>query len=245
MTGIMIYHIKSKYTAVGRKEIVMFFYLYALTTIVEFLLVSGIIPTASTPYPYFAAAHVGLTVATLWSLLFNGFVGFQWAEDGTPLSLWSLRISSFVIFAISFVLSIFTFQNRGPFTSATPTGLFIVYFIFSGGFILVYSIMQVILVVNTLDDRWPLGDLTVGLIFFALGQVFEYVLSTKVCQMAQHYIDGLFFGTICSLLGVMMVYKYWDSITKEDLEFAVGGKANVWEVKDPLLNEGGNDYDRY
>jgi hypothetical protein len=33
----------------------------------------------------------------------------------------------------------------------------------------------------------------------------------------------------------MMVYKYWDSITKEDLEFSVGSKAAVWEVKDPLL----------
>lgn len=26
----------------------------------------------------------------------------------------------------------------------------------------------------------------------------------------------------------MMVYKYWDSITKEDLEFSVASKANVW-----------------
>jgi len=25
-----------------------------------------------------------------------------------------------------------------------------------------------------------------------------------------------------------MVYKYWDSITKEDLEFSVTSKANVW-----------------
>lgn len=28
----------------------------------------------------------------------------------------------------------------------------------------------------------------------------------------------------------MMVYKYWDSITKEDLEFSVGSKQAVWEV---------------
>lgn len=37
-----------------------------------------------------------------------------------------------------------------------------------------------------------------------------------------------------------MVYKYWDSITKEDLEFSVGSKASVWELsaKDPLLNSG-------
>ena len=33
----------------------------------------------------------------------------------------------------------------------------------------------------------------------------------------------------------MMVYKYWDSITKEDLEFSVGSKQAVWEVKESLL----------
>jgi len=45
----------------------------------------------------------------------------------------------------------------------------------------------------------------------------------------------MFFGTICSLLGVMMVYKYWDSITKEDLEFSVGAKENVWEIRDEYI----------
>jgi hypothetical protein len=50
-----------------------------------------------------------------------------------------------------------------------------------------------------------------------------------------HYIDGTFFATLCTLLSVMMVYKYWDSITKEDLEFSVGSKQAVWEVKESLL----------
>lgn len=31
--------------------------------------------------------------------------------------------------------------------------------------------------------------------------------------------------------------QYWDSITKEDLEFSVGTKANVWEVKEALLSD--------
>jgi hypothetical protein len=51
MTCIMIYHIKSKYTAVGRKEIVMFFYLYMLVTFVQMLLDSGWIAAASSAYP--------------------------------------------------------------------------------------------------------------------------------------------------------------------------------------------------
>jgi Chitin synthase export chaperone len=48
--------------------------------------------------------------------------------------------------------------------------------------------------------------------------------------------DGMFFGDLFMLLAVMMVYKYWDSITQEDLEFAVGGKQHSWEIHDPLLN---------
>ena len=35
----------------------------------------------------------------------------------------------------------------------------------------------------------------------------------------------------------MMIYKYWDSITREDLEFSVGIKGNTWEIKDPLLSD--------
>ncbi|KAJ3095205.1 Chitin synthase, class 7 [Phlyctochytrium planicorne] len=250
MTGIMIYHIKSKYTAVGRKEIVMVFYMYALTIVIEFLLVSGIVPTAFAGYRYITAAHVGMIVATLWCLFLNGFVGFQWTEDGTPMSLWSIRLSSAFIFAVVFLVSLFTFESRSPFSKETPTGLFIVYLVFSLAFLLIYVVLQIILVVNTLDDRWPLGDLLFGLTFFVLGQIFEFVLSPLVCNMATHYIDGLFFGTICTLLGVMMVYKYWDSITKEDLEFSVGGKSNVWEIRDPLIGEGGDamreyDHPRY
>jgi hypothetical protein len=76
------------------------------------------------------------------------------------------------------------------------------------------------------------GDILFGVAFFVLGQIFMLVLSVQICEAAKHYIDGLFFGTVCSLLAVMMVYKYWDSITKEDLEFSVGGKANVWEVRE-------------
>jgi hypothetical protein len=80
-----------------------------------------------------------------------------------------------------------------------------------------------------------LGDILFGFAFFVIGQVFQYVLSVDICEAAKHYVDGMFFGTICTLLSVMMVYKYWDSITKEDLEFSVGSKSNLWELKNPLL----------
>lgn len=39
-----------------------------------------------------------------------------------------------------------------------------------------------------------------------------------------------------------MVYKYWDSITKEDLEFSVASKANVWLLAEE--KEGGEGFDK-
>ncbi|ORX53938.1 hypothetical protein DM01DRAFT_1335789 [Hesseltinella vesiculosa] len=237
MTAIMIYHIRSKYTAVGRKEIVMFFYLYMLCTFMEMLLVTSIIPISSAVYPWFAAIHMGLISATFWCLLLNGFVGFQFAEDGTPLSLWSIRISSFVIFLVVGAIAICTFKNLGPFSYQSPGALWAFFFIINGVCFLVYVISQIILVVNTLDDRWPLGDILFGTGFFVVGLVLMFIFSVTICDSVKHYVDGLFFGAICTLLSVMMVYKYWDSITKEDLEFSVGSKQNVWEVKELMADD--------
>jgi hypothetical protein len=51
MTIIMIMHIRSKYTAVGRKEMVFFFYLYALLELLGIFLDTAIIPFSSPVYP--------------------------------------------------------------------------------------------------------------------------------------------------------------------------------------------------
>jgi hypothetical protein len=51
MTLIMILNVKSKYTAVGRSEMLWFLILYAFTTAIEFLVLSGVIATATDLYP--------------------------------------------------------------------------------------------------------------------------------------------------------------------------------------------------
>jgi len=234
MTVIMILHVRSKYTAVGRKEITFFFFLYMALTFCSLCLDSGVIPPGSSPFPYFVAVQSGLTSALCVCLLINGFVGFQLYEDGTTLSVWLLRTISLAFFIISGLVSLATFKDWAGLGPTHTIGLFVVLYIVSGLCLLVYIIMQVILVTRTLEDRWPLGDIAIGAFFFTIGQVILYAFSTQICNAVQHYLDGLFFATICNLLGVMMVYKYWDSITKEDLEFSVGTKQNNWEVKDLL-----------
>ncbi|MCJ1474888.1 Chitin synthase, class 7 [Lambiella insularis] len=203
-------------------------------TIFSLVLDSGVIPTGNGVYPYFVAAQNGLASALCTSLLINGFVGFQLYEDGTTQSVWLLRGLSLVMFLVSFAVSILTFMGKLGLGATNTVGLFVVLYIVNGACLLVYVIMQIILVVNTLQDRWPLAHILFGVFFLVIGQVVLYVFSDKICIGADHYLDGLFITTICNLLAVMMVYKYWDSITKEDLEFSVGTKQGNWEVKELL-----------
>ncbi|OJJ49827.1 hypothetical protein ASPZODRAFT_1042044 [Penicilliopsis zonata CBS 506.65] len=237
MTVVMILHVRSKFTAVGRKEITTFFYIFMALTFFSLILDAGVVPPGTSPFPYFAAVQNGLTSALCTCLLINGFVGFQLYEDGTVLSVWLLRSSSFLMFAISFIISLLTFKGWGGLGPTNTIGLFVILYIVNAVCLAIYVVMQVILVVNTLDDRWPLGNIASGTLIFIAGQVILYAFGNDICNSVQHYLDGLFFASLCNLLAVMMVYKFWDSITKEDLEFSVGVKPNTWEVKDLLPEE--------
>ncbi|KAE8352315.1 chitin synthase export chaperone [Aspergillus coremiiformis] len=237
MTVIMILHVRSKFTAVGRKEIITFFYIYMLLTMCSLVIDAGVVPPRSGPFPYFVAVQNGLTSALCTSLLVNGFVGFQLYEDGTVLSVWLLRLTSATMFAVSFLISLLTFKSWGGLSPTNTIGMFVVLYLLNAICIAVYLVMQLLLVMNTLEDRWPLGHIAFGLLVFICGQVLLYAFSDTICENVQHYFDGLFFTTICNLLAVMMVYKFWDYITKEDLEFSVGIKPNTWEVKELIPEE--------
>lgn len=209
---------------------------------------------------WFAAIYTGAVAAAYCCILINGFVGFQFAEDGTPLSLWVssipynafcgrlmclpqlLRLSCLVIFGVGLFIAIATFKQFAGFKYTSPIALWIVYILWPLICAAVYIVSQLVLVLRTLEDRWPIGDIIFGTAFFVIAQVVLFGFSVTICDHVDHYIDGLFVFSLCILLSVMMVYKYWDSITKEDLEFSVGSKAAVWEVKDPLLAPGGTDY---
>lgn len=178
-----------------------------LLTISSLVLDAGVVPPGSAPYAYFAALQNGLTSALCTCLLINGFVGFQLYEDGTTLSVWLLRLCSLGMFIVSFAVSLLTFKGWAGLGPQNTVGLFVVLYLINGVFILVYVLMQIFLVVNTLQDRWPMGDISFGVFFLVIGQVIVYVFSLQICNSAQHYLDGLFFGTFCNLLAVMMVYK--------------------------------------
>lgn len=244
MTVIMIIHVRSKFTAVGRKEITTFFYIYLLLSVFSLLLDAGVIPPGSSALPWFAAVQIGLASALCLSLCINGFLGFQVYEDGTTLSVWLLRGLSAIWGGITFLVAVLTFKGIGGLSPTNTVGLFVVMYILNALLLAIYTGMQILLVLGTLQDWfWPMGDIVFGVFFFVAGQVILYTLSETICEKAQHYLDGLFFASITNLLGVMMVYKYWDSITTEDLEFSVGTKVGGWDVKEAQPMLAGEEYD--
>ena len=178
-----------------------------MLTVISLVLDAGVINSASTPYPYFVAIQNGLASALCTCLMINGFVGFQLYEDGTPQSVWLIRGASILMFLVSGAVSILTFLGKGGLGPTKTIGLWVVLYIVNGICVVIYVAMQFILVANTLQDRWPLGDISFGAFFFVIGQLFLYVFGESVCVMVAHYLDGLFFATICNLLAVMMVYK--------------------------------------
>ena len=191
----------------GRKEITLFFYIYMALTIFSLILDAGVITIGMGVFPYFVSVQNGLVSALCTCLLINGFVGFQLYEDGTSQSIWTIRGCSLFMFLISFMVSIFTFTGKAGLGPTNTVGLFVVLYVLNAICVVVYAVMQIVLVTNTLQDRWPLGDITFGILFFIAGQLILYVFGETICNATAHYLDALFFATVCNLLAVMMVYK--------------------------------------
>lgn len=226
MTVIMLHGIKTKYTAIGRKEMVLVFYNYFLMSVFEFLVISNVISASSAAYSWFVAIYMGLVSSCIWVLFYNGFIGFQWFQDGTRKSMWTLRMFNIVVFAVYFVIAFGTFNSWASFLSAkNPIVLFIAYIILNGVLLAIYFMVQLILVFTRLDTRWPLGSLFISAILFAFSVLGSPAISVSVCESSNHYIDGVFFIISFTLLSMMMVYKYYDSITQDDLEFSIPSKS--------------------
>lgn len=58
--------------------------------------------------------------------------------------------------------------------------------------------------------------LILALILFAVGQIFDFVISVHICHGVNGKIDGSLFQTFFTLTAVVMVWVFWSSITEDD-----------------------------
>jgi len=170
-----------------------------------------------------------MIVATLWILMLNAIVGYQLLDDGTPLSLGLIVASAAVLFIGTGYIALDTgYSWTGHFDSSyggqnRNIGLYVLYQLAPLVFLFSFFVLETSLVIRVLGERKPMLYLTAAAILFALGQIFNYVVSVHICHGTHGKIDGALFETFFTLLSVVAVWIFWSSITEDDWPMPVTG----------------------
>lgn len=221
---VILFNVRSKFTAIGRSEYAYFYQLFFVTVVMTLVVDCGVSPPGSGSYPYLVAVQLGLASACCWSLAVMGFLGFRLWEDGTLKSMFFVCGSSLIGFALTFIISILSFKKwlTGVNDQNTNTmALFVVLYILNVIALAIYVVCLLVVAIVVVKNYWAMGSILLGLFFFIAGQVLTYAISNEICNGFNHYLDGLFFGSLCNTIAVMMIYKTWDITTDDDLEFSV------------------------
>lgn len=170
----------------------------------------------------FSAIHIGAISATTWILLINGIVGYQLMDDGTPLSL-ALTCGSGLVFLIGVgyiaLDTGFEFTDFWRSSLELPNrhiALYVLYLLLPLLCLVLYLGLESFLVLKVLGETRPMIYLASAAVAFAVGQVFNFVVSPYICNGTTGAIDGSLFQTLFTLASVVLVWLFWSSITEDD-----------------------------
>ncbi|KAJ5145573.1 uncharacterized protein N7515_000137 [Penicillium bovifimosum] len=227
----LIWRSEKKHAAVGRREMQLFLLGFIIIEICEIFTVGGF-PLNDDVRKGFTAVHLAAISATSWVLLLNALVGFQLLDDGTPASIGLICGSAMALFVGTGYIALDTgFDWTGHFQSSHDApnrniGLYVLYQLFPLICIVLFYVLEAVLVLRILGEFRPMLYLTAAGVLFAIGQVFNYVISTHLCQATDGSIDGALFQTLFTLLAVSGVWAFWSSITEDDWPLPVGTGYN-------------------
>ncbi len=164
-------------------------------------------------------------IATTWILLMNAVVGFQILDDGTPLSLGLILISAAALFIGTGYITLDTGFNwtgefKGSYSSPNRNiALYVLYQLVPLIFLVAFYVLEAFLVLRILGEVRPMIYLTGAAVLFALGQIFNYVISPYICDGTAGKIDGAPVRNPLHLLAVAMIWVFWSSITEGRLAY--------------------------
>ncbi|KAF2083861.1 hypothetical protein K490DRAFT_69345 [Saccharata proteae CBS 121410] len=231
VAAFLLWRSERKRAAVGRREMQLFLLGYVVIEICEIFTVGGF-PLDGAVRRAFSAVHIAAVVATLWILLMNAAVGFQLLDDGTPLSLGLILLSSAILFVGTGYIALDTGFSWTGFWDDTLTApnrsysLYTLYQLVPLVFLVIYFIMESYLVIKILGEKKPMIYLVSAALMFAIGQIFQYVISVHICNGTNGKINGGLFETLFTLAAVILIWVFWSSITEDDWPAApVGGST--------------------
>lgn len=160
--------------------------------------------------------------------MLNAVVGYQVIDDGTPLSLGLIAGSALALLIGTGYIALDTgFQWTGYWNSSyvlpnRNIALYTLYQLAPLIFLVAFYVLETILVLRVLGETKPMLYLTAAAVLFALGQIFNYVVSRYICDGTAGKIDGTMFETLFTLAAVVVVWFFWSSITEDDWPMPVG-----------------------
>lgn len=210
------------------REMQLFLFGYIIISICEIFTV-GEFPLESRVRVAFTGIHIGFIIATTWILMLNAVVGYQILDDGTPASLALLLGSAAVLLVGTGYIALDTgFQWTGYWNSSYDgpnyrnIALYVLYQLIPLVFLVAFYFLEAILVLRVLGETRPMIYLSVAALLFAIGQVFNYAISSHICSGTSGKIDGALFETLFTLLSVVMIWIFWSSITEDDWPMTAG-----------------------
>ncbi|KKZ64903.1 hypothetical protein EMCG_09192 [[Emmonsia] crescens] len=227
LSGYLVWKSERKKAAVGRREIQIFLIGYMIIQLCEIFTIGGL-PIADSVRKGFTAVHLAAIAATIWILLLNAVVGFQLLDDGTPVSVGLLVASGAILFIGTGYIALDTgFRWTGHFDPSLNgnnrnIGLYVLYLLFPLVCLVVFFALEALLVLRILGELRPLLYLSAAGLLFAIGQIFQFVISTHLCQASKGKINGSLFATLFTELAVGAIWVFWSSITEDDWPMAVG-----------------------
>ncbi|KAK7746865.1 hypothetical protein SLS53_002053 [Cytospora paraplurivora] len=224
----LIIRSERKKAAVGRREMQLFLVGYIIMSICEIFTV-GEFPLESKVRIAFTGVHIGVIIASTWMLMLNAVVGYQIIDDGTPLSLGLILVSAAILLVGTGYIALDTgYDWTGYWKSSyvepryRNIALYVLYQLAPLVFLVIFYVLETVLVLRVLGETRPMIYLTLAAILFAIGQVFNYAISSHICNGTHGKIDGALFETLFTLLAVTMVWVFWSSITEDDWPMPVG-----------------------
>lgn len=161
--------------------------------------------------------------------MLNAAVGYQIIDDGTPMSIGLILASAIALFIGTGYIALDTgYSWTGHFDSSLVdpnrnVGLYVLYQLAPLIFLFVFFVLEAVLVLTVLGERKPMIYLGGAALLFALGQIFNYVISTHICNGTNGKIDGALFETLFTLLSVSAIWYFWSSITEDDWPMPAAG----------------------
>lgn len=218
----LLWRTERKAAAVGRREIQLFLLGYFCISLCE-IFSQGHFPLSNNVRKGFSAAHIALITSTTWILLMNALVGFQLLDDGTPVSMALIGGSALAFFIGTGYIALDTgFEWTGFWKSTLDEerhrsyALYTLYQLAPLLFLSLFFVLETILVIRILGEVRPMIYLVAAGLLFAIGQIFQYVISVHICRPTNGAINGAFFATLFTLFSVIAIWVFWSSITEDD-----------------------------